>query len=275
VSAKFKVPSTVEEAKGVAGTLSKKISKDEQQLNLSRVEMGAIAYAFIEVEGYTPTKLAKQKLPGLTGSTTCKAYSEGYKYLLSEGLVPPAVLGEVIELPEDIRFPATGHDRRKNDKYSEQYEVEAEKLGVSAGSVERAALNLRAVEAAAAANPEFAKAAARGQQRAALEKLAEKGHKLQEELEAEGIDTSYQPAEREPSELEIHADAMVEIGKVADKAFHIRDLVAQAKAELEALVAEQGAVGDSLIVATLQEAGSLATDIATSVFSFTLQDQEA
>lgn len=268
----FVVPGNLKEARGVIDLLTAEIDRNQRQLAGFQWEMGAIAYVFKTPE-MTWTQLGKLLN---TGSTTAKAYCEGYQWGIENGHAVDPKPGQKINLPVGVKFPPTGHDRPANE-YDDQYATEAAKVGVSLGSAKRVGINPSAVEAAVAADPKIAQAAERGikkRNHAALERLMEAGRKAQAEAEAKGVDVSHHPVEHNASQLSQTGEAMISLGEVADKVVVIRDLVAQAKAELDALIEEQGAVGDSYIVGVLQETGELAIDIGAAVMSFTMSNQE-
>lgn len=123
-------------------------------------------------------------------------------------------------------------------------------------------------------DPKNARAAAEAlntRNRKAIERIRATGRKAAQDADV----VDWKPSAGGRSELEIAADAMAEIGTVADEAVAIRDLVNEAKERLDTLVEKQGAVGDEFIVEVLGHVSDLAIDISSTAISLTLDQQEA
>lgn len=180
-------------------------------------------------------------------------------------------------------FPtaAAGADYRVGgSEVAEKYALAAAEAGTTKGMAIRVGSNLKAVAAAITADPKVAEAARKAldkvqQQKAAaaLAAFAEQGKELQKQLQAKGIDTTHHPVSHSKSDLVVMGEAMVEIGKLADKVTAIRDLVADAKEQMDELVSSEVSIGDSYIAALLDETSNLAIDIATSVQGIKLNQE--
>lgn len=212
------------------------------------------------------------------------AFAKAHGLPMSKDLVP----GQEVDFDADelgwSEFRPTadaGADHRVGGaEVAELYAEAAAEVGTTKGMAIRVGSNTKALQAAIMADPKVAKVAQQTldklqQQKynEAFAKLAAQGKQLQDQLQAEGVDTTHKPITHDKSDLMIVGEAMVEIGKVKDEVTAIRDLVAEAKDRLDTLVSAEVGIGDSYIGKLLEQTSDLAIDIATSVQGIKLNQE--
>lgn len=217
---------------------------------------------------------------GLAENTIAKYYA-AYLWAADDGVVP-----EIAELSPDSEFDFGALTQEEWAGYYRTAVMNPPPWNPSGRALEprtgadrhvakaQAELTPARIRDAVLSDPKHARAAAEAlnaRNRLAMERIRATGRKAADKADL----TDWEPAVRDRSELEIAADAMAEIGAIADEVVTIRDLVSEARERLNALVENQGAVGDELIVELLGQVGDLAIDISSTAISMTLDQQEA